>query len=331
MPKVVGTRLMVKERGGKTQLAFRRALGIRGDQDVQFQEIKHRIRTLAVKHFEIGRKPREQDQIIKERFLADVQKAFPIFGDDECANAHLLRYVDRYLGAKAVPSSRFYHMVHGNDIVDHDGDWLLGDSDKSDNVEEHRDTPANSEPPAGLTSTTLHNRSQAISELDEANEEASRMVISDGIQGSMVQKSPGISGDSSPSPTLTDASRTMNRSPSQDPLAAMSIDYDTTSRKHSDQPRRASSASTVSANDSCHTTPIRDFLSRAALGHLLEELMTLGIKNQSRLLLAATWSEEDVNILLRDSVRERRIDKFEAQQLVIALRSLDRQSMRVGN
>lgn len=31
---------MVKERGGKTQLAFRRALGIRGDQDVQFQEIK---------------------------------------------------------------------------------------------------------------------------------------------------------------------------------------------------------------------------------------------------------------------------------------------------
>lgn len=188
-----------------------------------------------------------------------------------------------------------------------------------------------------------------ISELDEANEEASRMVISDGIQGSMVQKvidirciekctathstlvkSPGIS-DSPPSPTLTDASRTVNRSPSQDPLAAMSIDYDTTSRKHSDQPRRASSASTVSANDSCHTTPVRNFLSRAALGHLLEELMTLGIKNQSRLLLAATWSEEDVNILLRDSVRERRIDKFEVQQLVIALRSLHQQSMRVGN
>lgn len=321
---------MVKERGGKTQLAFRRALGIRGDQDVQFQEIKHRIRTLAVKHFEIGRKPREQDQVIKERFLADVQKAFPIFGDDECANAHLLRYVDKYLHAKAVPSSRFYHMVHGNDIADHDGDWSLGDSDKSDNVEEHRDTPANSEPPAGLT--TLHNRSQVISELDEANEEASRMVISDGIQGSMVQKSSGIS-DSPPSPTLTDASRTMNRSPSPDvtPLAAMPIDYDTTSRKHSDQPRRASSASTVSANVSYHTTSVRNFLSRAALGHLLEELMTLGIKNQSRLLLAATWSEEDVNILLRDSVRERRIDKFEAQQLVIALRSLHRQSMRVGN
>ncbi|KAG2115101.1 uncharacterized protein F5147DRAFT_410261 [Suillus discolor] len=325
MPKVVGTRLMVKERGGKTQLAFRRALGIRGDQDVQFQEIKHRVRTLAVKHFEIGRKPREQDQIIKERFLEDVQKAFPIFGDDECANAHLLRYVDRYLGAKAVPSSRFYHMVHGNDIADHDGDWLLGDSDKSDNVEEHRDTPANSEPPAGLT--TLHNRSQAISELDEANEGASRMVISDGIQGSMVQKSP-ISN--SPSPTLTD-SRTMNQSPSPDPLVAMPIDYDTTSRKHSDQPRRASSASTVSANDSYHTTPIRNFLSRAALDHLLEELMTLGIKNQSRLLLAATWSEEDVNILLRDSVRERRIDKFEARQLVIALRSLHQRSMQVGN
>lgn len=92
--------------------------------------------------------------------ITQVQKAFPIFGDDECANAHLLRYVDRYLGAKAVPSSRFYHMVHGNDIADHDGDWLLGDSDKSDNVEEHRDTSANSEPPAGLTSTTLHNRSQ---------------------------------------------------------------------------------------------------------------------------------------------------------------------------
>ncbi|KAG1790958.1 uncharacterized protein HD556DRAFT_673732 [Suillus plorans] len=255
-------------------------------------------------------------------------------------------------------------MVHGNDIADHDGDWLLGDSDKSDNVEEHRDTPANSEPPAGLT--TLHNRSQvrrfyhlrqlphfiiiqAISELDETNEEASRMVISDGLQGSMVQKVIDIRyiekrtathsslvkspiSDSPPSPTLTDASRTMNHSPSPDTLAAMSIDYDTTSRKHSDQPRRASSASTtVSANDSHHTTPIRNFLSRAALGHLLEELMTLGIKNQSRLLLAATWSEEDVNILLRDSVREKRIDKFEAQQLVIALRSLHQQSMRVSN
>jgi hypothetical protein len=31
---------MVKERGGKAQVAFRNALGIRGDQDAQFQEIK---------------------------------------------------------------------------------------------------------------------------------------------------------------------------------------------------------------------------------------------------------------------------------------------------
>lgn len=31
---------MVKERGGKAQVAFRTALGIRGDQDIKFQEIK---------------------------------------------------------------------------------------------------------------------------------------------------------------------------------------------------------------------------------------------------------------------------------------------------
>lgn len=306
---------MTKERGGKTQVAFRKALGIRGDQDIQFQEIKHRIRTLAVKHFEIGRKPREQEQIIKERFLADVQNAFPIFGDDETANAHLLKYVHRYLHAKAVPSSRFYQMVHGNvDITNED--WV-GDDDKSDNVEEHM--PANSGSP-------IPNRSQTTSELaHEINEGASRLVISDGIQLKRMMQKPSISN--SPSPTLTDASRTMNRSPSPDPLATMPLEY-TTSRKHGDQPRRASSASTVLAsNDSYDTTPIRNFLGRAALGHLLKDLMTLGIKNQSRLLLVATWSEEDLNILLRDSVRESRIDKFEAQQLVIALRSLHRRSM----
>lgn len=312
---------MVKERGGKAQVAFRKALGICGDQDTHFQEIKHRIRTLAVKHFEIGRKPREQEQIIKERFLADVQEAFPIFGDDECAHAHLLKYVHRYLHAKAVPSSRFYQMMHGNDIADSE-DWV-GDNnhDEAGNVEEHM--PANSEQLDPL----IPNRSQTTSELEEVNEGASRLVTSDGIQG-MVQQ-PSISN--SPSPTLMDASRTMNRSPSPDPLATVPTEY-TTLRKHSNQPWHASSAGTVLASDDpCDTTPIRNFLGHAALGHLLEELMTLGIKNQSRLLLVATWSEEDINILLRDSVRESRIDKFEAQQLVIALRSLHRRSMQADD
>ncbi|KAG1858443.1 hypothetical protein DFJ58DRAFT_876711 [Suillus subalutaceus] len=292
MPKIAGTRLMVKERGGKAQVAFRKALGMRGDQDTQFQEIKHRIRTLAMKHFEIGRKPREQEQIFKERFLADVQDAFPIFGDDECANAHLLRYVDRYLHAKAVPSSRFYQMVHGNDSADED--WIGDDDhDEAGSVEEYM--PANSDE---LPDPLILNRSQTTSELNEVNAGASRLVTSGGVQ---------------------------------DPLAAMPIEY-TTSRKHSNKPWHTSSASRVLvSNDSYDTTPIRNFLGHAALGHLLEELMTLGIKNQSRLLLVATWPEEDVNILLRDSVRESRIDKFEAQQLVIALRSLHRRSMQAGD
>lgn len=307
---------MVKERGGKAQVAFRTALGIRGDQDIQFQAIKHRIRTLAVKHFEIGRKPREQEQSIKERFLADVRRAFPIFGDDQSANAHLLKYVDRYLHAKAVPSSRFYQMVHNNNVADED---CIGDSDKSDNVEEHM--PANSEP----LRPPVPNRSQTISELGEVNKGASRSVISDGIQRTVQQQS--ISN--SRSPTLTNVSQIMDRSQSPDPLATMPIEY-TTLRKARNQSRRASSASTTLAlNDSYDAaTPIRNFLDRAAVGHLLEQLMTLGIKNQSRLLLIATWSEEDVNVLLRDSVRESRIDKFEVQQFIIALRSLHRRSTR---
>ncbi|KAG2360837.1 hypothetical protein BDR07DRAFT_1486511 [Suillus spraguei] len=298
MPRVAGTRLMLKERGGKTQVAFRKALGIRGDQDSQFQAIKHRIRTLALKHFEIGRKPREQEQIIKERFLADVQKAFPIFRDNDCAHAHLLKYVDAFLHAKAVPGSRFYQMAHRHDIADGDWERML----------------ANSQPSVGpLISQTTSD--------SEVNEGASRLFISNGIQV-MVQK-PSISNT-----TLTNASRTTNRSLS--PLA-MSTQY-TTSRECNNQPRRASSASTVLAsNDPYDTTPVRNFLGGAALGHLLEECMTLGIKNQSRLLLVATWSEEDVHVLLRDSVRESRIDKFEAQQLIIALRSLHRRSMQVGD
>jgi hypothetical protein len=313
---------MVKERGGKAQVAFRNALGIRGDQDAQFQEIKHYIRTLAMKHFEIGRKPREQKQIVKERFLADVEKAFPIFGDDECANAHLLKYVDRYLHAKAVPSSRFYQMLHGNDIAESE-DRVGGNvRDKSDDVEEHM--PTNYEP----LDFPMPNRFQATSESDEVNEGASRLVIPDGIQD-VAQQQPFISN--SPSPTLMDASRTIDRSPSPYLLASMPIEY-TTSRKHGNQPWRASSTNTVLAsNDSCDTAPIKSFLSHAALGHLLEELVTLGIKNWSRLLLVATWSEEDVNILLRDSVRESRIDKFEAQQLAIALRSLHRRSVQIGD
>ncbi|KAG2157570.1 uncharacterized protein EDB93DRAFT_799400 [Suillus bovinus] len=293
MPKVVGTRLMVKERGGKAQVAFRKALGIRGDQDVQFQEIKHRIRTLALKHFEIGRKPREQDKIIKERFLADVQQAFPIFEDDERASAHLFKYINQFLHSKAVPRSRFYQMVHNNDIADGD---LLGDDDKSDDVEGDRNMPVNSEPPTGPP--TLHSERSQMTEF-ELDEETSRSAIS---------ANPGM----------------------QDPVVTGMPVECSTLRKDSNQPRRASSASTVLASDdSCHTTPIRNFLGRAALGHLHAELMTLGIKNESRLLHVATWPEEDVNILLCDSVRERRIDKFEAQQLVIALRSLRRQSMRV--
>lgn len=309
---------MVKERGGKTQVAFRTALGIRGDQDIQFQAIKHRIRTLAVKHFEIGRKPREQEQSIKERFLADVQRAFPIFLD-KIANAHLLKYVDRYLHAKAVPSSRFYQMAHRNNIADGD---CVGDDDKSDNVEEHM--PANSEP----LRPPIPNRSQTASELGEVNNGAPRSVIPDGIQRMAQQQS--ISN--SPSPTLTNVSQTMDRSQSPDPLAAMPIAY-TTSRKDRNRPRRASSASTTLAlNDSYDAvTPIRNFLDHAALGHLLEQLLTLGIKNLSRLLLIATWSEEDVNVLLRDSVRESRIDKFEVQQFIIALRSLHRRSMQAGD
>jgi hypothetical protein len=72
--------------------------------------------------------------------ITQVQRAFPIFGD-KIAFAHLLKYVDRYLHAKAVPSSRFYQMAHSNNIADEE---CVGDDDKSDNVEQHM--PANSEP-----------------------------------------------------------------------------------------------------------------------------------------------------------------------------------------
>jgi hypothetical protein len=82
--------------------------------------------------------------------ITQVQQTFPIFGD-ESANAHLLKYVDRYLHAKAVPSSRFYQMAR---IADED--HCVGDDNKSDNdnVEEHM--PANSEPLGPL----IPNRSQ---------------------------------------------------------------------------------------------------------------------------------------------------------------------------
>ncbi|KAG2075938.1 hypothetical protein BDR04DRAFT_1090731, partial [Suillus decipiens] len=243
-----------------------------------------------MKHFEIGRKPREQEQIVKERFLADIQKAFPIFRDDDCANAHLLKYVNKFLHAKAVPSSRFYQMVHRNDTADED--WVgADDHDKSSDEERMM---ANSQP------SVDHPISQTTSD-SEVNEGVSRLFISNGMQV-MVQK-PSISNT-----TLTNASRTTNRSLSPDALA-MPTEY-TTSGERSNQPR--------------------NFLDGAALGHLLEELMTLGVKDQSRLLLVATWSEEDVDVLLRDSVRKSRIDKFEAQQLIIALRSLHRRSMQIS-
>jgi len=72
------------------------------------------------------------------------------------------------------------------------------------------------------------------------------------------------------------------------------------------------------------TSPVKAFLSGAQLSHLLEELVKLGIKNQSRLHLIAAWPECDIEVFLRDSVRECRIDKFEALQLNVAFRSLRR-------
>ncbi|KAG1748976.1 uncharacterized protein EDB91DRAFT_827168 [Suillus paluster] len=308
MPKVAGTRLMVKEKGGKVQVAFRKALGMRQNDDVQFQEIKHHIRNLAVKHFEIGRKPREQEQHIKERFLADVHKAFPIFERNERAYAHLLTYVDRYLHSKAVPSSPFYKTVHGsNDITNED--WA-GDDDKSDNSDEH-----------GMVNSEPLGSPFPISQLEEGNKGGSYPVDSDDSIQRQRMVLTKVSDSGSPSPTLADD---QVRSPSPDPLAAMPTQY-AASRKRSDQPRRASSASKLSASSNVYdTTPIRTFLGRAALSHLLDELVTLGIKNQSRLLLVAAWPEEDLHIFLRDSVRDDRMDKFEARQLAIALRSLRR-------
>ncbi|KAG0705341.1 hypothetical protein DFH29DRAFT_293052 [Suillus ampliporus] len=327
MPKVAGTRLMVKEKGGKAQVAFRKALGIRENDDLRFQEIKHHIRNLALKNFEIGRKPREQEQHIKERFLADVHTAFPIFERDERANAHLIKYVDRFLHAKAVPSSRFYKIVHGsNDIADED--WA-GDDDKSDDDEHDM---VNSEP---LGSPLPSTRSQTVSELDERDEGGSHLVSSDDIQGQHTMQTKATASGS-PSPTLADDAldQARIRSPSPDPLAAMPMQY-AASRKHSDQPRRASSASkllaSTASSTSYNTTPIKTFLGRVALSHLLDELVKLGIKNQARLLLVAAWPEADLHILLNDSVRENRIDKFEAQQLGIALRSLHRSMLATAD
>jgi len=42
MPRVAAakTKLMIKERGGKAQVAFRNALGLCESEDLQFQQIK---------------------------------------------------------------------------------------------------------------------------------------------------------------------------------------------------------------------------------------------------------------------------------------------------
>ena len=78
--------------------------------------------------------------------------------------------------------------------------------------------------------------------------------------------------------------------------------------------------SQTSSDDSVDIPSVEAFLRHAQLSHLTEELVTLGIKNQSRLRIVAEWQERDVDELLRGS----RINRFEALQLTIAFRSLRR-------
>jgi hypothetical protein len=112
---------------------------------------------------------------------------------------------------------------------------------------------------------------------------------------------------------------------SLDPDAAMPLtEQQTTLCEHSSDPGKASSTSQALVSGESPDASVKNFLNHAQLGHLLEELAKLGIKNQSRLHLVATWPEQDVDELLHNSVREGRIDRFEAKQLSIVLRSLRR-------
>lgn len=116
------------------------------------------------------------------------------------------------------------------------------------------------------------------------------------------------------------------RSPSLNSYAEMPLIEErerTALDEHFSSPGRMSSMSqTLFSDNLLDASSIKAFLSHAQLSHLFEELVKLGIKNQSRLDLIAAWPECDIEVLLRDSVRESRIDKFEALQLNVAFRSL---------
>jgi hypothetical protein len=120
------------------------------------------------------------------------------------------------------------------------------------------------------------------------------------------------------------------RSPSLNSCAEMPLTEEreqTFLHEHFSNPDRMSSTTrsqTLISDNLLDTSPVKAFLSGAQLSHLLEELVKLGIKNQSRLHLIAAWPECDIEVFLRDSVRESRIDKFEALQLNVAFRSLRR-------
>lgn len=86
--------------------------------------------------------------------------------------------------------------------------------------------------------------------------------------------------------------------------------------------RTESTNQTLFSDKSVGISSVKAFLRHAQLDHLLEELVELGIKNRSRLHIVAAWPDRDIEDLLRDSVRESRIDRFEALQLHVAFRSL---------
>ncbi|OJA13029.1 hypothetical protein AZE42_04393 [Rhizopogon vesiculosus] len=339
MPRVAAakTRLMTKEVGGKVQVAFRNSLGLCESEDPQFQEIKRHLRGLAIKHFKIGLKPREQEKHYKGRFLDDVYKVYPIFQHDNHANSHLLIYLNQYLYGKAVPTSRFYRRVRNsdnNDIADDD----LGE-DKSDNGSGsavnflvppyHEETPTPAIGPR--TTVTL--------EPDEKDEETPRLVFDSYAYGDHrrttlkkrigVALKPSIEDSLRLSPALS-SGRTGIRSPSlyasETPPTEQLEQTAFHEHPNCNNPGRTSTTSqTLVSGKPLDVSSVRDFLSHAQLGHhLLEELIKLGIKNKSRLHLVAAWPERDIDELLRDSVRESRIDRFEALQLNVAFRSVRR-------
>ncbi|OAX38910.1 hypothetical protein K503DRAFT_127757 [Rhizopogon vinicolor AM-OR11-026] len=317
MPRVAAarTKLMTKEVGGKVQVAFRNSLGLCESEDPQFQEIKH---------FKIGLKPREQEKHCKGRFLDDVYKAYPILQhNNHAANNHLLTYIDGYLRCKAVPSSRFYRR-----------------DDKSDKGSESTvnflDPPYHEETPT----PAIRPRTTVTPEPDEKDEETPRLefdsyAYSDHRRTTTLQKRIGValkpSIEHSPrlSPSLS-SGRAGIRSPSlyasEIPLTEQLEQTPFHERPNCNKPSRTSTTSqTLVSGQSLDVSSIKNFLSHAQLGHhLFEELIKLGIKNKSRLHLVAAWPERDIDELLRDSVRESRIDRFEALQLNVAFRSVRR-------